>query len=161
MSALGESAFDVVWHGHSLNFVPDARTVFEQVSRVLREGGIYHLACINPYFHGLDEREWNGNGYPLRNRYEEGEVVYSAGDEWTFTAPDGSARSVQGPKEFRHNMETLVNGLTELGFALLRMREIAHFDPEAELEPGDMGPSTVGRAAVCGVLVEEGIFNIK
>lgn len=136
LSALGESAFDVVWHGHSLNFVPDARVVFGQVRRALREGGLYCLSCVNPYFHGISEEDWNGDGYPLRNRYVEGEVFYSDGDEWTFTAPDGSPRRVQGPREFRHSMETLLNGPIGLGFELLRMREIAHFDPEAELEPG-------------------------
>ena len=77
----------MVWHGHSLNFVPDARVVFRQVSRVLRKGGLYRLSCANPYFHGIDEEEWNGDAYPLRNRYEEGEVIYSTGDEWTFRAP--------------------------------------------------------------------------
>ena len=136
LSAFGESEFDVVWHGHSLNFVPDARVVFRQVSRVLKAGGIYRLSCSNPYFHGIDEQEWNGDAYPLRNRYVEGEVIYSTGDEWTFTAPDGSAQRIQGPREFRHSMETLVNGLIELGFVLLRIREGANFDREANLEPG-------------------------
>ena len=37
LSMFGEAAFDVVWHGHSLNFVPDARTVFGQVRRVLKK----------------------------------------------------------------------------------------------------------------------------
>ncbi len=136
LSALGEAAFDVVWHGHSLNFVPDARAVFRQVSRAVREGGLYHLSCSNPYFHGIDEEEWNGDAYPLRNRYAEGEVIYPSGDEWTFTAPDGSSRRVQGPGEFRHSMETLLNGLIKLGFVLLRAREVAYYDPEADLEPG-------------------------
>ena len=136
LSAFGEGAFDVVWHGHSLNFVPDARVVFQQVRRVVRPGGIYHLSCCNPYFHGIDEEEWNGEAYPLRNRYAEGEVIYASGDEWTFTAPDGSPRRIRGPREFRHNMETLLNVPVELGFSLLRMREVAYFDPEGDLEPG-------------------------
>ena len=136
LSEFGVSEFDVVYHGHSLNFVPDARVVFGQVRRVLREGGLYRLSCVNPYFHGISEEDWNGDGYPLRNRYEEVEVFYSDGDEWTFSAPDGSPRRVQGPREFRHSMETLLNGPIELGFTLLQMSEEAHFDPEAELVPG-------------------------
>ncbi len=136
LSALGEALFDVVWHGHSINFVPDARQVFGQVRRVLKKDGIYYLSCSNPYFHGMDEEEWNGDGYPLRNRYVEGEVIYSTGDEWTFTAPDGSPRRVRGPREFRHSMETLLNGLIEQGFVLLRVREVANYDPEAALQPG-------------------------
>ena len=136
LSAFDRSAFDVVWHGHSLNFVPDARVVFRQVSRVLRKGGLYRLSCANPYFHGIDEEEWNGDAYPLRNRYEEGEIFYPTGDEWTFRAPDGSRRRVRGPREFRHSMETLLNCPIELGFVLLRMSEDADFGPEDDLEPG-------------------------
>ncbi len=134
LSAFGEKTFDVVWHGHSLNFVPDARAVFRQVSGALKEGGLYRLSCSNPYFHGIDEREWDGYAYPLRNRYVEGEVVYSTGDEWTFTGPDGSPRRVRGPREFRHSMETLLNGPIELGFVLLRAGESTLCD--TELEPG-------------------------
>ena len=136
LSMFDEAAFDVVWHGHSLNFVPDARTVFGHVSRVLRKGGLYHLSCCNPYFHGIDEEEWNGDAYPLRNKYEEGEVIYPTGDEWTFTTSDGSPRRVHGPREFRHSMETLLNGPIELGFILLQMSEDAHFDPAEDLAPG-------------------------
>ena len=136
LSVFGEDAFDIVWHGHSLNFVPDARLVFRQVSEALRRGGIYHLSCSNPYSHGIDEEEWNGDSYPLRNRYVEGEVTYPTGDEWTFRAQDGSRRRVQGPREFRHSMETLLNSPIELGFTLLRMGEVTHFDPEEDLKPG-------------------------
>ena len=132
LSVFGESAFDLVYHGHSLNFVPDARTVFGQVARVLKRGGVYCLSCSNPYSHGISEEDWNGEGYSLRNRYEEGEVFYSDGDEWTFTAPDGSSRRVRGPKEFRHSMETLLNGPMELGFALTLMREVTYRDADAE-----------------------------
>ena len=136
LSMFDEAAFDVVWHGHSLNFVPDAQTVFGHVSRVLRKGGLYHLSCCNPYFHGIDEEEWNGDAYPLRNKYEEGEVIYPTGDEWTFRAPDGSPRRVHGPREFRHSMETLLNGPIELGFTLLQMSEDADFDQAEDLAPG-------------------------
>ena len=136
LSVFGEAAFDLVWHGHSLNFVPDARTVFGQVRRVLKKGGLYRLSCTNPYFHGIDEEEWNGDAYPLRNRYEEGEVIYATGEEWTFRAADGSRQRVQGPREFRHNMETLLNGPIELGFTLLQMSERPYSDPEEDPEPG-------------------------
>src|SRR5258706_5491827 len=41
-SFLGAAAFDVVVHPYSINFVPEAAAVFEQVARVLRTGGMYH-----------------------------------------------------------------------------------------------------------------------
>ena len=66
-------------------------------------------------------------------------MIYPTGDEWTFRAPDGSPRRVRGPKEFRHSMETLLNGPIELGFALLQMSEDAHFDPEDDAGAGIRG----------------------
>ena len=63
-------------------------------------------------------------------------MFYATGDEWTFTGPDGSRRRVRGPREFRHSMETLLNGPIELGFRLLQMSEYTLSDPEEELEPG-------------------------
>ena len=43
LSRFGAQAFDVVWHAHSITFVPDVHTVFAEVQRVLRTGGLYHV----------------------------------------------------------------------------------------------------------------------
>src|ERR671921_218748 len=47
LSALRGAGFDLVWHAYSINFVPDARAVFREVSRVVRPGGLYHFMCAN------------------------------------------------------------------------------------------------------------------
>ena len=135
LSAFEDSSFDVVWHGHSINFVPDAREVFRQVVRVLRPGGIYHLSCANPYFQNVEPEEWTGEGYRLWDRYGDGEL--EIGDPyWTFADPNGVDRSVRGPREFRHTLETLVNGMIELGFNVVKLHEVAEYDRDAVLEPG-------------------------
>ena len=131
LSGFDEDRFDVVWHAHSINFVPDATEVFRQVRRVLKAGGIYHFSCSNPYFHSVEPEDWNGEAYPLRERYAQGELSFPD-PHWTFTSPDGSRQRVEGPREFRHTLETLVNGLTALGFVLLRLREDTARDPDAE-----------------------------
>jgi ubiquinone/menaquinone biosynthesis C-methylase UbiE len=65
LSRFGESSFDLVWQPHSIKFVPDVRRVFSEVARVLRLGGLYQVDCPNPLIAGIDERDWNGEGYPL------------------------------------------------------------------------------------------------
>ena len=130
LSRFTENSFDIVWHAHSLNFVPDAQQVFTGIARVLREGGMYRLSCHNPYMHGVCEDNWNGQGYLLHLPYVEGEVYYSD-PAWDIDDDDGSSKRVIGPKEFRHTLSTLINGLVKEGFILLKVSERTQQDPEA------------------------------
>ena len=102
---------------------------------MLRPGGIYHLSCANPYFQNVELEEWNENGYRLWDRYGDGELAI-ADPHWTFVDPDGADRSVRGPREFRHTLETLVNGMIELGLNVVKVREFRDNDSDAVLEPG-------------------------
>ena len=94
LSRLADHSFDVVWHAHSITFIPDVHTVFAEVARVLRPGGIYYMTCNNPYSAGVDERDWNGEGYPLKDRYVDGELVF-ADDHWEIGYDDGQGREVK------------------------------------------------------------------
>ena len=77
LSGFEADSFDLVWHAHSMNFVPDSGEVFDQVVHVLRPGGRYRLHWGNPYYHGLAPEYWDGNGYSLRLPYVDGaEVTY-------------------------------------------------------------------------------------
>jgi 2-polyprenyl-3-methyl-5-hydroxy-6-metoxy-1,4-benzoquinol methylase len=131
LSVLADNSFDIVWHAHSLNFIPDAHTVFAEVARVLRPGGKYRLSCHNPYIHGMCEDDWNGEGYVLRLPYVEGEVQYAI-PEWDVDTGDGTVKRIAGPKEFRHTLSTLMNGLIHEGFIILRVSEDRQQNPEAE-----------------------------
>jgi SAM-dependent methyltransferase len=131
LSRFPDRSFDVVWHAHSITFIPDVRTVFAEVARVLRPGGIYHISCNNPYSAGVDERDWNGGGYPLKERYVDGELHF-ADDRWEIGYDDGTSVHVQGPREFRHTMSTLLNGMAERGFVLLSFWEDTGSDPDAK-----------------------------
>lgn len=135
LSAFEDDSFDIVWHGHSLNFVPDAREVFRQVVRVLRPGGVYHMSCANPYFINVEPEDWKGDGYRLWDTYGDGEIEI-ANPDWTFTDPNGTAQRVRGPREFRHTLETLINGMIELGLKVVKIREYGDYDPNADHEPG-------------------------
>ena len=131
LSAFGDSAFDVVYHPYSLNFVPDPQPVFGEVARVLREGGIYHLQWHNPFVEGVDEDEWDGQGYPVGQIYRDGEVVFKD-ERWDVDDGQGTTRRILAPREFRHTLSTVVNGLIDRGFVILRMAEEDSGHPDAE-----------------------------
>lgn len=133
LSFLPAAAFDLVDHPYSLNFVPDARIVFEQVARILKPGGIYRVMCANPFTAGITHRDWNGNGYALRRPYQQGERITYEDQEWVYKR-DQSA-PVPAPQEFRQTLGTLVGGLVENGFLLRELIETIGDEDNIHAEP--------------------------
>ena len=134
LSLLADGAFDLVWQAHAINFVPDPRPVFDEVVRVLRPGGLYRLEWTNPFVHGIWDAEWTEQGYPLRHRYVDGAEVPYADPTWNVTRPDGSRQRVGGPREWRHGLGTVVNGLIARGFEIRGLWE--SISDAADPEPG-------------------------
>ena len=129
LSQLATSSFDIVWHAHAIAFIPDVNPVFDGVARLLRPGGMYRLECHNPFSHGVDASSWTGSGYVLSLPYEDGaEVVYDD-PHWDVTDRDGFKRRIIGPREFRHTLSTVVNGLVARGLVLLGLWERGVGDP--------------------------------
>lgn len=135
MSCFEEAAFDIVYHGYSLGFVPDAGAVFEQVARVMRAGGLYHFNCANPFFLGLSEKDWDGEGYTLKRPYVEGAEVTYEDQGWVYDRGKSGAR-VPPPREYRHTLSALVGGLIGRGFAVLHISDYSGFHPDPQAEPG-------------------------
>jgi SAM-dependent methyltransferase len=134
LSALDDDSFDIVWHPYSINFVPDCRPVFREVARVLRAGGLYHVMTANPFVFGIGTRDWNGRAYELNRPYVEGALFANADEAWVGKGPGGEAIAV--PREYRHTLGALVNGLAENGFVLRRVQEYTR--PLADdATPGD------------------------
>jgi SAM-dependent methyltransferase len=133
LSALPTDGFDVVWQAHSLSFIPDLDVLFDGVARVLRPGGVYHLSGWNPVAYGADER-WTGEGYLLAEGYAEGHEAVCGDGYWDIAGPEGQTRRVAGPREFRHTLTAILNGLIERGFVLLDVHEEPH--GRADAEPG-------------------------
>lgn len=133
MSALATDGFDVVWQGHSLSFMPDIDALFDGVVRVLRVGGMYHVSAWNPLACGADER-WTGEGYLLAEGYVEGAETVCGDGYWDITDAAGQAKRVPGPREFRHTLTAMMNGLIGRGFILLDVHE----EPlgRSDAEPG-------------------------
>jgi len=117
LSCFGDGSFDLVWHAHSLGFVPDARPVFGEVARVLRPGGLYRLSCNNPFTCRSDEKSWTGKGYVVDGPYRDGAERDPA--PWEIWCGGDTPKCVEGPREFIHALATLVNVPLALGFRLL------------------------------------------
>lgn len=131
LSRFDVGAFDVVWQAHSINFIPDPNPVFEQVARVIRPGGLYRVHFSNPFQLGCDSESWNGRGYVCGGEpYRDGELQH-ADPTWAWREEDCTERRVRGPREFRHTLSTMVNGLIGRGFRITGLREEQSGDLDA------------------------------
>jgi SAM-dependent methyltransferase len=135
LSGFEGAAFDIVYHAYSLGFVPDARAVFQQVARVIRTGGLYYFNCANPFFIGLGEKDWNGEGYTLKHPYIDGAVMTCEDQDWVYDRSQVDA-PILPPREYRHTLSMLVGGLVEQGFVVLHVSDYTDLDPDPEAEPG-------------------------
>lgn len=52
LSVFEENSFDIVWQPPSINNVPEAGRVIEEVSRVLKPGGFYFLKVCKSFYKG-------------------------------------------------------------------------------------------------------------
>jgi SAM-dependent methyltransferase len=132
LSMFGDSEFDIVWHAFSISFVPDVVSVLHEIARVLRLNGLYRIEFANPFVAGLDELDWNGEGYPLSQPYIDGEELEFRDQGWEIWDEDGNRQRVRGPREFRHTLSTVVNTLACLGFVILGIWEETADVPEAK-----------------------------
>jgi len=138
---LSDDEFDMVWQPYSINFVPHVTPVFQEVARVVRPGGHYYLQFGNPFtFFSVDDEAWNGEGYPLKYPYVDGAEVTSLHPDfeyWDVETEEGRSIRVRGPREFRHTLSSVINGLVRHGFVILGVWEDSSGDLDAE--PGTWG----------------------
>lgn len=135
LSCFEEKSFDIVYHAYSLGFVPDAGTVFQQVAHVLRAGGIYYFNCANPFFIGLSERDWNGEGYTLKHPYLDGAEITYEDAGWVYDRNQAN-EPIRLPREYRHTLSSLIGGLVQQGFLILHVSDYTDFYPDSKAEPG-------------------------
>jgi ubiquinone/menaquinone biosynthesis C-methylase UbiE len=131
LSAFDAAAFDVVSQPYSLNFVPDCRAVFREVARIVRPGGSYCVDVATPYFLGVGERDFDGQGYVVKLPYVQGTLLETPDAAWVA---DG--RVVEPSREYRQTLETVINGLVDEGFRITHLDEGLHTDPDPHATPG-------------------------
>ncbi len=131
LAQLTSDHFEIVWQAHSLSFIPNLDLLFDGIVRVLQPDGMYHLSAWNPLAYGTDE-QWTGEGYLLREGYIEGAEAVSGDGYWDITNTDGQPARVAGPREFRHTLTAIMNGLINRGFILLDVHEEPLGNPKAK-----------------------------
>lgn len=123
LSKFADNTFDVVWQPYSVNFVPSVESVYREVARVLRSGGIYYMQFANPFVHSIDDEAWDGSAYPLHRFYIDGEDTTQYFPHWDVEQEDGTNIKVDSPHEFRHNLSTVLNTMAQNGFVFLHLQE--------------------------------------
>ncbi len=65
LSMFAERSFDIVYQPYSINYIPSVEPLFDEVTRVLKPQGIYHLMFHNPFVHGSWKTGcWEGSWNP-------------------------------------------------------------------------------------------------
>ena len=110
---LGSGEFDVVFHQHSLVFVPDAARVIAEVARVLAGAGTYVFSTMHPatflFYEG-----WTGNGWLPKKSYFSDAAVPVLQPTWEF-----DDIKVRAPTyEYAHRVEDLVNACVAVGLSV-------------------------------------------
>jgi len=137
LSAFQDAEFDIVWHPYSINFVPDCRVVFKEAARVLRPGGLYYFMCANPFASGMSTRDWNGEGYVIRQPYIQGAEITYPDEEWVFRDNPEARKEIRWPREYRHTLGDLLNGLVENKLVVIKAQERGSDTLNLNAEPGD------------------------
>jgi ubiquinone/menaquinone biosynthesis C-methylase UbiE len=143
LSMFEDNEFDIVYQPYSINYVLEIDKVFDEVERVTKIGGIYHLMFHNPYVHGSwrdgcwgsqweKEDLWKEKGYPVWQPYKEGLKIKTSDPTWNFYDSEGKEVKLQAPQEFKHTLSTIINGLTNRNFKIIKFDEYIgeYFDTE-------------------------------
>jgi SAM-dependent methyltransferase len=118
---LEDARFDIVHHPVSTCYVPDLAPVYEEVSRLLRDDGIYI---------GQHKQPTNLQIAAATARGE-----YALGIEYYHRGPlpdaTGAMYREKGATEYLHRWEDLIGGLCRAGLWIEDMREPYWGDPSA------------------------------
>ncbi len=134
LSCLGTRSFDLVYHPYSINFVPDPTLVFAGVARVLKPHGFYFVVFANPIALGVSARSWNGAGYPVHMAYEDPGPVETEDPLWVYPSDSPRGAVAPPPREFRHTLACVLNGLSTHGLVPVHLTE--HLGASEHEDPG-------------------------
>jgi SAM-dependent methyltransferase len=125
LSRFAAGEFDLVYHHHSLVFVPDAARVIKEVARILAPGGMYVFSTMHPVTLRMYET-WTGTGWGFKQKYFDRAPVPVTDATWAFDDVKVEAPTL----EYGHPISDLVN-------ACVRAKLVV--DGLWEWSPGDEG----------------------
>lgn len=123
LSMFAPGEFDLVIHPVSTCYVPEVMTVYQQVARVLRGGGLYVSQHKSPVSLQVEAKP-RGDGYVLDHTYYR--------DSPLPPAENPSRLREQGSTEYLHRWEELVGGMCRAGFVVEDLLEPMHAVGDAE-----------------------------
>jgi 2-polyprenyl-3-methyl-5-hydroxy-6-metoxy-1,4-benzoquinol methylase len=113
LGALGSGEFDIVFHQHSLVFVPNADRVIAEVTRILAAGGVYVFSTMHPVTF-LFYESWTGTGWSPKKTYFSDRPVPVLDPTWDF----GSVKVRAPTFEYAHRTADLLNACVEAGLVV-------------------------------------------
>lgn len=113
LSALGSGEFDVVFHQHSLVFVPNADRVIAEVTRILAAGGVYVFSTMHPVTF-LFYESWTGTGWRPKKSYFSDRPVPVLDPTWDF----GQVKVRAPTFEYAHRTADLLNACVGAGLVV-------------------------------------------
>lgn len=141
LSMFPDGSFDIVWHSHSIVFVPDADRVIAEVARVLAPGGVYRASTMHPVtlrMYGM----WTGTGWGFRRSYFEDGAIPFDDATWEFDEVKVTAPTL----EYGHRISDLINACASAGLMV---------DGFWETTPGEISTKVPLRALTHERLVAE------
>ncbi len=123
LGMLTEASFDIVLQPVSSCYVENVRTVYREVARVTKSGGVYISQHKQPISLQAGAAPLNHGGYAIEEPY------YRSGPLPPVTHP--TQHRELGTREYLHRLEELLGGLCAQGFAIEDVREPKHADPTA------------------------------
>ncbi len=141
LSKFADGSFDVVWHSHSIVFVPDADRVIAEVGRVLAPGGVYRASTMHPVtlrMYGT----WTGTGWGFNTSYFEDGAVPFGDPTWEFNDVKVEAPTL----EYGHRISDLINACAAAGLVV---------DGFWETTPGEISTKVPLRALTRETLIAE------
>ena len=113
LSRFAPGSFDLVWHSHSIVFVPDADRVIREVARVLAPGGMYRFSTMHPITFRM-YGTWTGTGWGFKKPYFEDGPMPSDDPLWRFEDLEVNAPTL----EYGHRISDLVNSCASAGLVV-------------------------------------------
>jgi len=117
LAELGDATFDIVLQPVSSCYVEDLISIYREVARVIKPGGIYVVQHKQPVSMQAASLPLAEGGYALCEPY------YRVGD---LPPVLGSEHREVGTREFLHTLEAILGGLCGAGFVINDVKEPRH-----------------------------------